>query len=460
MPIRLILQKRSTKATIKYELESPSFQEVKVAIVKGMRALQRMSEDIRDHVDVNNAELESGTSIRSWSFTIEQSAEPIRITIVDDDKDGQPVVSPELIRQIKVGLGEDVSYQARNRSTVSVDSADEERVVLLNDHSTEAHQHSLDDRAAPKVRVIVWEEALKKAQSHARCCPRTEVGGICMGIPKRDKETGDWTVELTDTFIGEHTVNRGASITFTPDTWSAAHRVIDKDYADTDERMIGWYHTHPSYGIFLSSFDLFIHENFFTEPWHIALVIDPNYDEWGVFVWAGHGKDRSVTRCEGECLELRKGAYPRKKKESKPEEKESVESRNFNPPEDGEHALPPSVDKDKSKIEEVAMHQLQTEGDKANEFRDPALSHKGAKEQRVPENSIMDDEGYVDEKGEIPNASGAKVLLQGDNTEVEKLDEKFSESAQDDDDLPVARGDDFAMSQSESEPPDKELHHE
>ena len=60
-----------------------------------------------------------------------------------------------------------------------------------------------------------------------------------------------------------------------------AHR----DRQHPDKKFIGWYHTHPGFGIFLSGMDDFIQANWFSEPWQIALVYDPTSEEEGIFVW-------------------------------------------------------------------------------------------------------------------------------------------------------------------------------
>jgi len=52
-----------------------------------------------------------------------------------------------------------------------------------------------------------------------------------------------------------------------------------------DKVIVGWYHTHPGWTIFLSEWDLFIHRSFFKDPWQFALVIDPSLDRAGFFVW-------------------------------------------------------------------------------------------------------------------------------------------------------------------------------
>jgi hypothetical protein len=49
--------------------------------------------------------------------------------------------------------------------------------------------------------------------------------------------------------------------------------------------IVGWYHTHPDFGIFLSDRDRFIQEHFFSGPGQFAHVIDPIRKIEGVFAW-------------------------------------------------------------------------------------------------------------------------------------------------------------------------------
>ena len=49
--------------------------------------------------------------------------------------------------------------------------------------------------------------------------------------------------------------------------------------------MLGWQHTHPNYGIFLSNYDMFIQENFFNMPFQVAYVVDPIQNIRGLFQW-------------------------------------------------------------------------------------------------------------------------------------------------------------------------------
>jgi proteasome lid subunit RPN8/RPN11 len=76
-----------------------------------------------------------------------------------------------------------------------------------------------------------------------------------------------------------------ASLTFTHETWAALTRQIEVNFPH--ESLVGWQHTHPGFGIFLSGYDLFIHKNFFAQIWQIALVVDPRRHEFGFFHWRG-----------------------------------------------------------------------------------------------------------------------------------------------------------------------------
>jgi len=84
-----------------------------------------------------------------------------------------------------------------------------------------------------------------------------------------------------------------STLTFTHETWNYVHSEQSRLYPGL--KIIGWQHTHPGYGVFLSSFDLFIQENFFNMPFQIAYVIDPIRKNCGFFQW----KDNKVQRLGG-----------------------------------------------------------------------------------------------------------------------------------------------------------------
>jgi len=63
-------------------------------------------------------------------------------------------------------------------------------------------------------------------------------------------------------------------------------RISYRIRTDPDYRgmfMIGWYHSHPGYGCFMSQTDENTQRNYFSKDYHLACVHDPVRREWGWF---------------------------------------------------------------------------------------------------------------------------------------------------------------------------------
>jgi proteasome lid subunit RPN8/RPN11 len=75
------------------------------------------------------------------------------------------------------------------------------------------------------------------------------------------------------------------SLTFTHEVWAEILTAVNTDFPDY--QIVGWYHTHPSFGLFLSQYDEFIQRNFFAEPGQVALVVDPIAGELAWFAEKG-----------------------------------------------------------------------------------------------------------------------------------------------------------------------------
>jgi len=131
------------------------------------------------------------------------------------------------------------------------------------------------------LRVYFSPSAHDQAWNHARRNRSVEICGVLVGCWKRD--AGGPFVEIHHIIESNATRNGPAEVTFTHDTWGAINREMDTKYQSL--RIVGWYHTHPDFGIFLSEYDVFIHRHFFSGPGQIAWVIDPIRNQEGVFCW-------------------------------------------------------------------------------------------------------------------------------------------------------------------------------
>lgn len=58
---------------------------------------------------------------------------------------------------------------------------------------------------------------------------------------------------------------------------------LKKKRENDNLRIVGWWHSHPGFGCFLSTTDLKTQEYFFPESYQVALVVDPHKDELEFF---------------------------------------------------------------------------------------------------------------------------------------------------------------------------------
>jgi proteasome lid subunit RPN8/RPN11 len=133
--------------------------------------------------------------------------------------------------------------------------------------------------------ILLDDRPMHLMQGHALGSLRREVAGFMLGPLPEKQPDGRYLVHVTDAIIAQYTKMSGASVTYTPESWRYAQDVLNDRYPDGNMVMVGWYHTHPGFGIFLSNMDLFIHTNFFTQKWHIAYVLDPVARRSGFFSW-------------------------------------------------------------------------------------------------------------------------------------------------------------------------------
>ena len=129
--------------------------------------------------------------------------------------------------------------------------------------------------------VIIKRSVLNTINRHGKTTSDVEVCGVMVGNVYRDNVGAYLYVDAC--VVGEKAGHSAAQVTFTAETWTHIQGVMETEHPD--RRVVGWYHTHPGFGIFLSDMDLFIHGNFFNLPWQIAFVYDPISGEEGLFIW-------------------------------------------------------------------------------------------------------------------------------------------------------------------------------
>lgn len=138
--------------------------------------------------------------------------------------------------------------------------------------------------------IFIDFEAHAEMEQHAAENLSVELGGVLLGRACTDAKGRPFLV-VSDCIRAEHYESTRGSFKFTHETWAAITR--ERQRAAPDLQMVGWYHTHPGWGVFLSGMDLFICDNFFSKPLDIAYVIDPCRHERGTFQWTDSTRTES-----------------------------------------------------------------------------------------------------------------------------------------------------------------------
>lgn len=152
--------------------------------------------------------------------------------------------------------------------------------------------------------VVMEAEVARKIRQHARTSMKAEVCGVLIGNHDHER------MNVEACIAGINAAQGGAHVTFTQDTWEHIYKIKDKEYPD--HKIVGWYHSHPGFGVFLSEHDLFIQQNFFSNPQQVAWVYDPHTDEEGCFGWIGGSIEKlsAIRVGYSQAVEVTGGAAP------------------------------------------------------------------------------------------------------------------------------------------------------
>lgn len=147
----------------------------------------------------------------------------------------------------------------------------------------ELREFPLPDRRKPEQQTVIRQSVLNCIHKHGQTSLTAEVCGVLVGTLYRDDQSGFLLIDAS--IAGQDTGSNANHVTFTAETWTGIQTEMDATYPE--KRIVGWYHTHPGFGVFLSEMDVFIHRGFFDLPWQVALVYDPCAKEDGLFAYRG-----------------------------------------------------------------------------------------------------------------------------------------------------------------------------
>jgi proteasome lid subunit RPN8/RPN11/LysM repeat protein len=133
--------------------------------------------------------------------------------------------------------------------------------------------------------VTMTDVATADVEEHCFSRVDVEVGGFLLGTVDGD------SVNVSAAKAALTASSEQTHLTFTHEAWAEILDVMDSEFPGLS--IVGWYHSHPGFGCFLSDYDIFIQENFFSAPGQHALVIDPLAGTWGRFV-ASDGTSQEI----------------------------------------------------------------------------------------------------------------------------------------------------------------------
>jgi proteasome lid subunit RPN8/RPN11 len=145
--------------------------------------------------------------------------------------------------------------------------------------------------------AFVRQDVMQRLREYASTALDYELGGVLVGHSGKSSRRSFILIE--DFIPARKGVSRRASFEFTNEAQTEIHEVMESQFKGS--QIVGWFHTHPGYGIFLSSADQFIDEHYFNGKFHVAMVLDPRKAdvEVGVFVW-----DPDHNRVRVSCIEV------------------------------------------------------------------------------------------------------------------------------------------------------------
>lgn len=150
---------------------------------------------------------------------------------------------------------------------------------------------SIGERVEEDKNIYISQPAYKMIHRFTQGKTTNESGGMLIG--SIIEEFGKINIVICGFVEAKYCEATATTLKFTHETWEYCHKEIEKRYPE--KKIVGWIHTHPDFGIFLSEYDKFIQENFFKEEYEVAYVIDPIQGIEGFYFWI-NGK---IERCKG-----------------------------------------------------------------------------------------------------------------------------------------------------------------
>jgi proteasome lid subunit RPN8/RPN11 len=143
--------------------------------------------------------------------------------------------------------------------------------------------------------VIINRVAFQVMRDHGVSGLPMEIGGLLLGKPCLNAE-GDSLVWVCQAVRGICKSGR-AEVTIDSKTYEEAWMVMDRHEQRGEILVVvGYYHTHPNFGVFMSGPDQEEMIAKWRRLYNIAVVLDPMRGVWGTFGYSVSGNEGKIIR--------------------------------------------------------------------------------------------------------------------------------------------------------------------
>ncbi len=149
----------------------------------------------------------------------------------------------------------------------------------------------IGERVEENKNIYISQVVYKEIHKFTKNKTTNESGGMLVG--SIIEEFGKTNIVISGFVEAKFSEGTPTTLKFTHETWEYVHKEIEKKHKG--KKIVGWIHTHPDFGIFLSEYDKFIQQNFFSEDYQVAYVVDPIQNIEGFYFWI----NGNIEKCKG-----------------------------------------------------------------------------------------------------------------------------------------------------------------
>ena len=200
------------------------------------------------------------------------------------------------------------SLEQQAASLIELVSDEPDRIAFdFRDPEAYGQAQVVGEMSPDDIRIFVRRDAMDKIVAEAQRTGDVERGGILVGQVYESADGGRRIVEIGDLIASEHTASSVIELRYTFESWQASAARLRAEFPG--KRIVGWYHTHlvelavytdeartqiEQTRLFFSRDDVFLHKQFFSDEWYVAMVLDPQ-GNCLFFQW----KNGDVVACGG-----------------------------------------------------------------------------------------------------------------------------------------------------------------